>query len=65
MSLRKHHNEDEHYNPSDFPAENESDAVLKHRREVRKSIEERLERKRLHDQLDEFDGDFDWDDFER
>lgn len=32
---------------------------------LRKKIEERLERKRLREEFDELDGDFDWDDYER
>lgn len=39
---------------------------LQHKREVRKMLEERLERKRLKAELDdELEGEFDWDDFER
>lgn len=65
MSLHKHHNDDESYNPSDFSAEKESVEMLKHRRKIRKTIEDRLERKRLHDEIDELDSDFDWDDVDR
>jgi hypothetical protein len=65
MNLRKHHQDDENYNPSEFSAEKESVEMLKHRRNIRKSIEDRLERKRLHDELDELDGDFDWDELDR
>lgn len=38
---------------------------LAHRREVRKKLEDRLERKRLMEEIDELDGEFDWDDFYR
>ena len=42
----------------------EDDAA--HKREVRKMLEERMERKRLKDELEDFEGeledDFDWDD---
>ena len=65
MSLHKHQYEDENYNPSDFSSDHENIETLKHRRKVRKSIEDRLERKRLHEELDEFDGNFDWDDIDR
>ena len=65
MSLRKHHQEDEIYNPSDFSEDKESVEALKRRRKLRKSIEDRLERKRLHDEIDELDGDFDWNDVDR
>jgi regulator of sigma D len=37
-----------------------------HKRQVRKLIEDRLERKRLREELeDELDGEFDWDELER
>ena len=68
MSLHKHHHhhhDDESYNPADFSAETESVETLKHRRNLRKKIEDRLEQKRLHDEIDELDGDFDWDEVDR
>jgi hypothetical protein len=35
--------------------------ALRHRKEVRRMLEERLERKRLREELeDEFDDEFDW-----
>ncbi len=33
-----------------------------HKRLVRKKLEDRLERKRLMEEIDELDGEFDWDD---
>lgn len=63
MSLHKHQ-EEETYLPSELVDDESSDAV-KHRREVRKSIEDRLEKKRLRDEIDELDGDFDWDELDR
>lgn len=36
-----------------------------HRRQIRKKLEERLERKRLMEEIDELDGEFDWDELYR
>lgn len=49
----------------DFPKEDDSE--LAHRRQVRKMIEERLERKRLLNELDgdELEDNFNWDDLDR
>ncbi len=38
---------------------------LSHKRQIRKLLEERLERKRLKEQFDELDGEFDWDELNR
>ncbi|MCA0403980.1 MAG: hypothetical protein LCH30_09315 [Proteobacteria bacterium] len=63
MGLRHEHEED--YSFSDFPIEEEREAEeLSHKRQVRKLLEEKLERKRLKEEFDELDGDFNWDDFE-
>ena len=35
------------------------------KRRVRRMLEDRLERKRLRQEIDEFDGEFDWDDLEK
>lgn len=35
---------------------------LSHKKLIRKMLEEKLERKRLKEEIDELDGDFDWDD---
>jgi hypothetical protein len=67
MNLRKKpENEADPHSFSEFPLEEENDAEkISHKRRVRKMIEDRLERKRLKDDLsDELDGDFDWDEFE-
>ncbi|STX29062.1 Uncharacterised protein [Legionella beliardensis] len=48
---------------SDFPLEEEED--LAHKKQVRKLLEEKLERKRIREDIDELDGDFDWDELER
>lgn len=45
--------------------EEEDSEALAHKREVKRLIEERIERKRLKDELEDFDGElegeFDWD----
>jgi len=62
MGLRKDYDDDS-YAFSDFPIE--SGEELSHRKQIRKKLEERLERKRLKEELDELDGEFDWDDLDR
>lgn len=65
MGLRKE-NDDDYHAFSDYSYEEDEDpAKLSHKRRVRKMVEERLERKRLKQELDELDGDFDWDEFDR
>ena len=49
---------------ADFVNEKEDHESDKHRRKIRKCIEERLETKRLRDEIDELDGDFDWDEID-
>lgn len=64
MSLRKDHDEDDSHAFSEYSYEEEEDtASLSHRRQVRKMLEDRLERKRLKEELDELDSDFDWEDY--
>ena len=65
MSLRRTHDENDDYNFSDFQQDNENSETLTHKRQVRKMLEERLERKRLKEEFDELDGEFDWDELER
>lgn len=43
----------------------ESPEDLPHKRRVRQMLEERLERKRMRDEIDELDGEFDWDEINR
>ena len=64
MSLRKHY-EDDNQNAADYVVDEETVETLSQRRKIRRSIEERLERKRLREEIDELDGDFDWDDDNR
>ncbi|WP_419418612.1 PA3496 family putative envelope integrity protein [Legionella sp. D16C41] len=47
---------------SEYPIEEEED--LAHKKHVRKLLEEKLERKRLRENIDELDGEFNWDDLE-
>jgi len=46
----------------------EDDEALEHKRAIRRTLEERLEKKRLKQELEDFDGelegDFDWDRFD-
>lgn len=59
----------EHESEQDFfphhEHDNDDEKDLSHKREVRRMLEEQLERKRLKDELEDFDGeledDFDWD----
>ncbi len=48
--------------------EKEDSKVLEHRREVKRMLEDKLERKRLKDELEDFDGElegeFDWDELD-
>ncbi|MDX2345454.1 MAG: hypothetical protein QNK11_01070 [Legionella sp.] len=47
----------------------EDSAVLEHRREVKRMLEEKLEEKRIKNELEDFDseleGEFDWDELDR
>ena len=43
----------------------EDPATLSHRKRVRKMLEDRLEKKRLKEEIDELDGEFDWDELNR
>ena len=59
-----------HEHKSDYNDEydmNSSD--LSHRKEVRRRLEERMERRRLKDDLEDYEGelndDFDWDGFDK
>ncbi len=68
MSLHKDYDDSQSF--SDFKIEEDIDGVeriedLDHKKQVRRMLEERLERKRLKEELDdELEGDFDWKDFE-
>lgn len=66
MGLRRGYDDDSH-SFSEYPYEEEEDIEqLNHKRQVRKMLEEKLERKRLKEELDdELYGEFDWDDIDR
>lgn len=63
MSLRSEYDDHDH-SFSDFSMEEEIEDSS-HKKRVRKLLEDKLERKRLKAELDELDGDFDWDDFDK
>lgn len=59
MGLRKDYDENHHY--TDFNLD-ESEEELGHKKRVRKLLEDRLEKKRLKEELEDFENDeFDWD----
>lgn len=62
MSL--HREQDESYSIPDFSIDEDKE-TLSHKKRVRKMLEDRLERKRLKDEFDELDGEFDWDEIDR
>jgi hypothetical protein len=67
----KHHiNQEEKYVPSEFSEDMEADPV-DHRRklEIKKKLEERMEKRRLKQELEDYEGeldsDFNWDNFDK
>lgn len=66
MSL--HRDQDDSRSFIDFNHEDDKQA-LSHKKHVRKMLENRLERKRLKEELEyfdgELDGEFDWDHFDK
>ena len=62
MSIHKEISES--YGPSEFFYEESSEDLI-HRKQIRKMLEKRLEYKRLREEIDELDGDFDWDELDR
>ena len=62
MGLRREHEEDFSFSEHHFEEDHEKED-LSHKRHVRKLLEERLERKRIKEEFDELDGEFNWDDF--
>lgn len=64
--MRQHHIDDDTHHYSDFDIK-EDPETLNHRKQVRRMLEDRLERKRLRaDIQDDFKEDeFDWDDWDR
>ncbi len=63
MSLHKEYKDKSSY--SEFKPDEDTED-LNHKKQVRRMLEDRLERKRLKEELeDELDGEFDWDDLDR
>lgn len=66
MGLRRDYDENDEHSFSEFYPEEEMNAEgLKHKKHIRKRLEDRLERKRLKAEFDELDGEFDWEDFDK
>lgn len=63
MSLHKDYEDEGHYF-SDTPMEGSKEELTRKRR-IRQLLEEKLERKRLKEDIDELDGEFDWDELDR
>lgn len=63
MSLHREQDDDS-YSFTDFSIDEDADE-LNRKKNLRKKIEERLERKRLKEEFDELDGEFDWDELDR
>ena len=61
MGLNSKRNEED-FQFLDFSSE-ENQEELSHRKLVKKLLEEKLERKKLKEEIDELDGDFDWQDY--
>lgn len=62
MSLRK--DTEDGFSFNDLSYENDPE-TLSHKKRVRKMLEDRLEKKRMREELDELDGEFDWDDLDK
>lgn len=62
MSL--HRDFEENHSFSDFPMEEKAED-MSHKKRIKKLLDDRLERKRLKEEFDELDGEFDWDELER
>jgi len=69
MGLHKGFDESQDFSDLNLDDEMENLEPIKddeQRAKIRKIIEDRLEQKRLKEELgDEFDGEFDWDDFDK
>ena len=63
--MRQHHIDEDIQNFTDFEYE-ENAASLTHKRQVRRMLEDRLEKKRLKAEIeDDFEDEFDWGDIDR
>lgn len=68
----KHHiDHEEHYTSSEFgdDVENNDPTDCKRKMEIKRKLEERMEKRRLKHELEDYDGeldaDFDWDDHDK
>lgn len=63
MSLHKDYDDNKSFSDFNYDEETED---LDHKKQVRRMLEDRLERKRLKEELeDELNAEFDWDDLDR
>ena len=60
MRLPGKHENNEQF--SEYSYEKEDAQELTHKRHVRRLLEDKLEQRRLKEEFDELDGEFDWDD---
>lgn len=63
MGLRKEYDED-NYPFSDFSVDEDVEE-LTHKKMIRKQLDDHLERKRIKEEFDELDGEFDWEEFNK
>lgn len=63
---RNHSRDDDNYYSSDFydESEHEDGEELVHRKRVRRMLEEQLERKRLKEELEDYEGELDDEEFD-
>lgn len=63
--MRQHHIDDDMQNYNDFDYEEDME-TLNHKRQVRKMLEDKLEKKRLKAEIyDDFEDEFDWSEIDR
>lgn len=63
--MRQHHIDDDMQNYTDFDYE-EDEESLNHKRQVRRMLEDKLEKKRLKAEInDDFEDEFDWSEIDR
>lgn len=65
MSFPREYEEGEGSSFSEQTYEEEDLDELSHKKRIRKMLEDRLERKRLKEEFDELDGEFNWDELDR
>ena len=57
---------DEDYYLNDIDIERDKDAEnLSHKRDIKRRLEDRLEEKRLREEIDDYDEEFDWDELDK